>query len=193
MKTYRLTPRGRRTTTILLAGALAIWGFSVWSFRSTLDISYNPRLFLSTLSDSIEQGLSISQIVPALLMLVLIVATPLLVWNLLEEYSASYTPTDEGLRFESLMGIAITYPWDSIQAIRRLDDDQDDPVDELVIAGDYTHHIRNPVVRFLHSQAYGHGKVPVYAGIQERDALLAEIQQRAVLKNETVSPSEVTP
>ncbi len=183
MKTYRLSSAGRRTLLILLIGALAIWGFALWSFRSTLNISYNPLRFWPSLSASIEQGLSISQLVPALLMLVLIVATPLLVWNLLEEWAASYTPTTEGLRFESL-GVRITYPWNAIQAIRRVDDDGDEPVDELLIMGDYTGQIRNPVLRFLHAQAYGRKKLPIYAGLEARDELLAAIRQHSTLADQ---------
>lgn len=181
MKTYRLSPAGRRTTLILLIGALAIWGFALWSFRSTLNIQYNPLIFWSTLTASIEQGLTISQLVPALLMLVLIVATPLLVWNLLEEWAASYTPTEAGLRFESL-GFQVIYPWSAITAIHRVDDDSDEPMDELFITGDHTRTIHNPVVRFLHTQSYGRARLPIYAGLAGRDELIAEIRQRANLQ-----------
>ena len=70
MKTYRLSSTGRRTALILLVGALIIWAFALWTFRSTLGISYNPVEFWGSLRSSVERGLSISQIVPALLMLV---------------------------------------------------------------------------------------------------------------------------
>src|SRR5215207_7182579 len=130
MKTYRISSSGRRTALILLLGALVIWVFAIWTFGSTLGISYNPVAFWGTLRTSIEQGLSISQIVPALLMLVLIAATPLVIWNICEELAAAYTPAEDGLRFTAL-GVHLTVPWAGISAIRRVDEDSDEPMDEL--------------------------------------------------------------
>jgi hypothetical protein len=187
MKTYRISASGRHTALILLIGALIIWAFALWTFRSTLGISYNPLQFWGTLRQSVEQGLSISQIVPALLMLMLIVATPLVIWNILEEWAAAYTPTESGLRFESL-GVALSYPWQGISAVRRVDEDSDEPVDELILNEDYTRQIRNPVLRFLHGQAYGRTKLPLYAGLENRDELLAEIRQRAGLPEALIEP-----
>ncbi|NJP06490.1 MAG: hypothetical protein HC837_13125 [Chloroflexaceae bacterium] len=189
MKTYRLSATGRRTTILLLLAAFAIWAFALWSFSSTLNISYNPLEFWSSLMTSVDEGLAISRIVPALLMLVLIVATPLLVWNLLEEWAASYTPTPDGLRFLSL-GIEVLYPWQSIRDVRRVDDDSDDPMDELLLADDQTHQIANPVLRFLHAQAYGRTRLPIYAGLQDRHELLAAIRQHTELLNEPVQSEE---
>lgn len=193
MKTYRLSSAGRRTALILLVGALIIWAFALWTFRRTLGISYNPLLFWGSLRAAIQgadgQGLAIGQIVPALLMLVLIVATPLVIWNILEEWAATYTPTDSGLRFASL-GIDLVYPWAGIGAIRQLDEDSDEPMDELLLREDYTRQIRNPLLRFLHSQAYGRRKLPLYAGIQERDELLTEIRRRTDLATE--QPEDAT-
>ncbi|MBK9715676.1 MAG: hypothetical protein IPO81_31005 [Kouleothrix sp.] len=180
MKTYHLSSSGRRTAIILLVGALIIWAFALWTFRSTLGISYNPLELWGTLRKSVEQGLSISQIVPALLMLVLIVATPLVIWNILEEWAAAYTAAEDGLHFSSL-GIMVTYPWRGIVAVRRADEDSDEPVDELVLREDYTRQIRNPLLRFLHGQAYGRTRLPLYAGLEDRDELLAEIRERAGL------------
>ncbi len=180
MKTYRISPSGRRTALILLVGALIIWVFAIWTFGSTLGISYNPVAFWGTLRAAIEQGLSISQLVPALLMLVLIVATPLVIWNICEELAAAYTPTEDGLRFTAL-GVKLALPWAGISAIRRVDDDSDEPMDELILRADYTSQIRNPLLRFLHAQAYGRTKLPIYAGVADRDDLLAVIHQHAEL------------
>ncbi|MEN9934916.1 MAG: hypothetical protein RLZZ387_1495 [Chloroflexota bacterium] len=183
MKTYRLTSAGRRTAIILLIGALIIWAFALWTFRSTLGISYNPLELWGSLRASVEQGLSVGQIVPALLMLVLIVATPLVIWNILEEWDASYTPAEDGLRFSSL-GVRVTYPWVGVSGLRRVDEDSDEPADELLLAEDYTRHISSPLLRFLHRQAYGRTKLPIYAGVQDRDELLADIRRRAGLHEE---------
>lgn len=184
MKTYRTSAVGRRMILTLLVGALIIWAFALWSFSSTLNVSYNPLRFWPTLSASIEQGLGVGQLVPALLMLVLIVATPLLVWNLLEEWAAGYTPEAEGLRFESI-GVTLRYPWSAITGLQRVDDDSEEPLDELLIAGDYSAQIRNPLVRFLHNQAYGRRKLPIYAGIEDRDELVAHIREHVPAQAET--------
>src|SRR5215213_2305050 len=181
MKTYRISSSGRRTALILLVGALIIWIFALWTFGSTLGI--DPIAFWSTLRASIEQGLSISQLVPALLMLVLIVATPLVIWNICEELAAAYTPTEDGLRFSAL-GVRLLVPWAGISAIRRVDADSDEPLDELILRENYTGQIRNPLLRFLHAQAYGRTKLPIYAGVADRAELLAAIREHADLAEE---------
>lgn len=175
MRTYRLSPAGRRLCLALLVGALLIWAFALWSFSSTLRISYNPLAFIGSLRESLAAGIGVAEVVPALLMLALIVATPLLIWALLEEWAAAYTPTREGLRFESL-GVALTYPWPAVQAVRPADDDGDEPLDELLLASDLTGQIANPLVRLLHRQAYGRTRLPIYPGLENRDDLIAEIR-----------------
>lgn len=179
MNTYRLSPAGRRTALVLMASALIIWAFALWTLRSTLGSSADPAVgFTDALRANLAAGLTIGQIVPALLMIVLIVAAPLVVWNTLEEWAAVYSLTDEGLRFESL-GVALTYPWSGIEGLRRTDDDAEEPVDELLLREDYTGQIRNPLLRFLHVQAFGRRKLTLYAGLERRDELLAEIRARA--------------
>ncbi|GAB4214765.1 MAG: hypothetical protein OHK0022_53780 [Roseiflexaceae bacterium] len=185
MDTYRLSSSGRRTALILMVSALIIWAFAIWTLRSTLGSTDDPALgFGEALRINLDRGLTIGQIVPALLMVVLIIAAPLVVWNTLEEWDAAYTLTDEGLHFRSL-GIALTYPWSGITALRRADADADEPVDELLLAEDYTRAIRNPLLRFLHRQAFGRDKLTIYAGIERRDELLAAIRARATLAEAT--------
>ncbi|HEU4328023.1 MAG TPA: hypothetical protein VFS21_33105 [Roseiflexaceae bacterium] len=181
MDTYRLSASGRRTALILMVSALIIWAFALWTLRSTLGSTDDPALgFAEALRINLDRGLTIGQIIPALLMVVLIVAAPLVIWNTLEEWDAAYTVADDGLHFRSL-GIALTYPWSGITALRRADDDVDEPVDELLLADDYTRAIRNPLLRFLHRQAFGRDRLTVYAGVERRDELLAAIRSRASL------------
>lgn len=175
MKTYRLSPAGKRQSLVLLAAALLIWAFAVWSFASTLRISYNPLQLWPSFQQSLAQGLGLGQVVPALLMLTLIIATPLLIWALLQEQSAAYTSTPEGLRFEAL-GVRLTYPWASLVGLRRADDGEE-PFDELIVEGDHGAQIASPLVRFLHRQAAGTGRLPIYPGVEQRDELIAEIQR----------------
>jgi hypothetical protein len=175
MKTYRLSPAGRRTTLVLLVGALIIWAFAIWTLRSTLVANAT-------------ESLSVGQIIPALLMIVLIVATPLVIWNLVEEWSSTYTLTEAGIQFAAL-GVDITYPWVGIRAVRAVDDDTEEPMDEIWLDRDYTASIRNPLTRFLHAQSYGRTKLPIYAGLMERDLLIAQIRERAALTEQHVAAS----
>lgn len=176
MNVYRLSPAGRRTLIVLLLGALLIWAFAIWSFVSTLRLSLSPGLFWSSVQASLAAGLGVGQVVPALLMLALIIATPLLIWNMLEEWSAAYSAGEDGLRFESL-GIAISLPWAAVTGLRATDDDGDEPFDEVVLNQDITAQIANPLLRFLHRQAYGVRRLPIYPDIAGRADLLDEIRR----------------
>jgi hypothetical protein len=178
MKIYQLSPTGRRTSLVLLVGALIIFAFAIWTLQSSV-------------AQALTSAPGIGQIVPALLMVALLVATPLVVWNLLEEWSAGFAVTPEGLRFTSI-GVDLTYPWSAIRGLRAVDDDSEEPMHELLLDADYTGQIRNPLVRFLHGQAYGRLKLPIYAGIADRDALLDDIRAHAGLVADapTLSASE---
>lgn len=169
MKTYELSAAGRRTVMMLLVGALLVWVFAIWSLISTFQTSL-PQL----------QSLSMGHVLPALLMVVLIIATPFLIWNLLEEWAATYGTSDAGLRFESL-GVAITLPWSAVAGLRPADDDGDEPLDEILLRQDVGPQIANPILRFLHRQAYGARHLPVYAGLEDRAELLNEIRRNAAI------------
>lgn len=183
MKTYRLSPSARRSAIVLLIGALIIWVFALWTLRISIATGSDPSTgFVQALRENLDRGLSPGQIIPALLMVVLLVATPLAAWSILEELGAQYTPTDAGLRFTSF-GVALTCPWNSVIGVRRRDDDADEPFDEVALSDDLSSQIRNPLVRWLHRQACGARRFIIYAGLEDRDDLLREIRMRAGLND----------
>ena len=59
MKTYQLSATGRRNVMLLMIGAGLIWIFAIWTFQSTLAISYSPGKILDSLQASLGQGLTI--------------------------------------------------------------------------------------------------------------------------------------
>ena len=122
MKTYQLSATGRRNVMLLMIGAGLIWIFAIWTFQSTLAISYSPGKILDSLQASLGQGLTVDRTVPALFMLVLMVAAPLTIWNIAMEWVVRYTPTGDGLRYEAF-GISLLIPWSNVSDIRAIDAD----------------------------------------------------------------------
>ncbi|WP_129627000.1 hypothetical protein [Candidatus Oscillochloris fontis] len=165
MKTYRLSAAGRRSTLVLILSALLLAAFALWSLITSVQTNYAQI-----------QSLSMGHVLPALLMLVLLVATPFLIWNLLEEWAASYRTDADGLTFESL-GIHIHMPWSAVAGLRSADDDHDDPLDTILFSQDVGPQMRNPILRFLHRQTYGSRSLPVYPGLEARSELLTEIRR----------------
>ncbi|MGQ9829341.1 MAG: hypothetical protein ACUVSW_15895 [Roseiflexus sp.] len=181
MKTYRLSPSGRRSAIVLLIGALIIWSFALWTLRITLATGSDPSAgLLQTLQENLNRGLSVGQVIPALLMVVLLIATPLVLWGILEEWGAQYTLTDDSLHFASF-GVALTCPWDHISDIRRLEDDAEEPLDAIIVRDDLSSQIKNPLVRWLHRQACGTRRLLIYPSLEDRDDLLQEIRARSGL------------
>ena len=135
----------------------------------------------STFAAAIQQGLTVSQIVPALLLIVLIVALPVLLWNLIEEWSTTYTVRDDGLIYDTVQGISVLYPWHTIKALRPVDPDAREPAHELIVSEDGICQINSRVLRWLHQQAFGSTRVPIYAQVVDRDELLHEIVTRSGL------------
>ena len=177
MKTYRLTTAGRRTTIILMLGAILLWVFAFLTLPSTLGIRY--LALLSTLRAAIAEGLGPGRLIPAGILIMMLVAAPLLMWGLWEEWSTSYTVAEDGLTYRTRAGIALHYPWGAIRALRQ--DGADDSVADLIVQTDATGQIRNPILRWLHRQAIGARRVPIYADVESRDELVAEILQRSGL------------
>ena len=175
MQHYTLSPAGKRNALALMIGALVIWAFALWTFRSTVgSVPGEPTLgFVEALGRNLSQGFGLGQSIPALLTLGLIVATPLVFWNVVTEYAASYTFSEQGLAFQTV-GLALQTPWAAIIGVR-----DDEPTNErgstLLLAQDVTAQIRNPVVRLLHRLSYGRTALPLYAMLENRAELLAEI------------------
>lgn len=175
MKLYTLSAHGRRTAVILLIGALIIWLFALWTLGTTIA--------------NLPNDSSIGVIVPALLMLVLVVATPLVIWNIVEEWGASYQALNEGLLFRT-QGVALMIPWADIQALHDRDSDSDEPSNDLLLRTDPASQIQNPILRMLHTQAHGRARLQIYAGVEARDALLAAIREHAALSDEPAADAQ---
>ncbi|WP_322820328.1 hypothetical protein [Chloroflexus sp.] len=172
---YRLAPAGRRDNLLMIAVAMILWVFAVWSVSSTLRLSLHPAAFPSDLQRLLAQPPALEQTVPALLMLVLVVATPLLIWNLIAEWDATFRPEAEGLQYETL-GIRLCYPWHVMSAI------QPHPVtpDEAAVIlcwYDPAETISNPLRRWLHRQTHGRQRLIIGAGIERRAELLRVIEE----------------
>jgi len=185
MRTYCLDTAGRRSALLLTLGAVVVWGFALWQLphilsSETVRVSYAN--FPSTLTAAVRAGLTVAQIVPALLFIVMIVAVPLLIWNLFEEWATCYNVRDDGLEYCSLGGISILYPWTTITRVRQVDPEADEAVHEVVVDQPGASQIRNPVLRFLHRQAFGQTRIPIYAHVRDRDELLREIVMRSGLQ-----------
>jgi hypothetical protein len=177
MKTYRLSAAGRRMTLLLMLAALLLIVFALYMLQGALGIRYSA--FRSTLRAATTQGLGPAQLIPAGILLTMLVAAPLLLWSLWEEWSTSYTVADDGLTYRTTPGIALKYPWTAVKALRGAD--EDDAILELVVEPSPDARIRNPLQRWLHRQAFGRGRVPIYPGVAGRDELLAEIVERTGL------------
>jgi hypothetical protein len=183
-KTYRLNRSGRRNALLLTLAAAIVWLFAIIKLpdvlsSDTVRVSY--RALPGTISALLAEGLSVNQIVPALLLVVLIVATPLLIWNLIEEWTTRYVVRDDGLEYDTVRGIRLWYPWSAITGLRRADPEGDAPHYEVLVEPQPQHQIRSRVLHWLHAQAFGRTRIPIYAQTEDRDGLLEEIVRRAGL------------
>ncbi len=98
---YRMSRDGRRQGIILLVGVLSLEVFAVWSLVTILD-----------------RGLDGAEWVSALLMLGIALVAPLVAWTLLEEINSRYLVTAEGLRFSSMRGVDLLYPWEQLAGFK---------------------------------------------------------------------------
>jgi len=197
-KTYRLSRAGRRVAYLLLVGCVLIWGFALWTLKNTLKIGLRPQNILPSLKLLAKRilgfegtpPLTAEEAIPAIIMLVLAIVIPLLIWNIVEELRSSYTVGPSGITFRS-WGIRLDYPWTEVASVRPVDEESEDPLDELVVRTPRLSTIRSGLARFLHWQAYGRYKLPLYSGLEERDELLARI--RDYLAAAAEPPAEAAP
>lgn len=174
-RSYRLSPAGRRNNLLMIAVAMLLWVFALWSFASTLRLSLHPAAFWADLQRVLAQPPAIEQAAPALLLFVLIVATPLLIWSLIAEWDAAFTPTDEGLTYEA-MGVRLWCPWEEMLTLRPSPTVADEAV-VVYCRRDPAETIANPFLRWLHRQAHGQQRLVIGPDIEHRDELVAQIEQ----------------
>lgn len=186
MQTYRLTPDGRRTTLILMIATVLIGGFALYTLQSTLGFRYLD--FGPSVAAMLRRGLGPGELIPGGILLMMIIAAPLLLWSLWEEWSTSYSVSDEGLVYKTVPGIALRYPWSAIRTIRRRDEGE--AIAEVVVTPGSAV-IHDPLLRWLHHQAFGANIVPIYPGVEARDELIGQIVERAGLNN-AISARETT-
>lgn len=98
---YRMSREGRRQGIILLIGVLSLEVFAVWSLVTILD-----------------RGIEGAEWVSALLMLGIAVIAPLVAWTLLEEINSRYFVTAEGLRYTSIGGLSLLFPWTQLAGFK---------------------------------------------------------------------------
>lgn len=178
-KVYRLSRAGRRMAYLLLAGGVLIWLFALWTLKNTLQIGV--RNFLPSLERlgkrlvGTEGSIPPEEAIPAVIMLVLAIVVPLLIWNIVEELRSSYQVGPAGITFRS-WGVELSYPWAEIADLRPVDEEAEEPLDELIVRTSRLSEIRSPVARFLHWQAYGRHKLPLYGGLEEREELIVRVR-----------------
>ena len=172
MKTYRLAPTGRRMILALMVGAFLLWCSALWSLQGALGIDYAN--LGATLAASFDDGLDAARLIPAGVLLALIVAAPFLWWSLWQEWRTSYTVDDDGLTYR-VAARTLHFPW---TAIRSVQVDADPEAIAVVVVPESSKQIKNPLSRWLHSQAFGSGRVPIYPTVEQHAELVEQIARR---------------
>ncbi|MEO5951197.1 MAG: hypothetical protein ABIQ44_01895 [Chloroflexia bacterium] len=187
---HTMSREGRRQAIVLLLGVISIAIFALWSFINIL-----------------QDGVDGVEWVSAILMLAILLVTPLVAWTLLEEAQASVQANDHAITYKTAGGISITYPWTAVTGFEQktgrgrlarffLGDDNDPAPTEpppgepsenvadeepgtllLLVKTDPSQQIANPLIRFLHRQAYS-VNLPIHGGLEARQQLIEEIKTR---------------
>ena len=175
MKTYRLTRQGRLLTLSLMAAVVLLWVFALLSLPGVLGL--NLRELGTSFPAAIGDGLGVGEVIPAAILVAMLAAAPVVLAALIEEWSARYSVTDDALLYRTLPGIALRAPWQAIRELRLTE--AEEPVADVVVPPETLGAIRNPLLRTLHRWAIGAHRIPIYAGVEQRDELLAEIARRS--------------
>ncbi|GAC1385605.1 MAG: hypothetical protein NVSMB42_05150 [Herpetosiphon sp.] len=165
---YHLTALGRRTTLALIAGTVVLLLTVVWMLGNVL---HWGRLGSADLRAEV--------VVPGALLVVALVALPVMLWGLGEEWMTSYTISDDGLIYQTWRPIRIVYQWNQVYDVRRSSEPRDDAIDDILVDPQAVRQIRNPLLRGLHLLALGRTRLPVYAGLEDRNGLVARIRARS--------------
>src|SRR5438874_12797778 len=100
-QTFPMSREGRRQALVLLAGVASIWIFALW-----------------TLVTILQDGVSGVEWVSLVLMLGLLVVAPVVAWALLEEANCRMIVSSQGVRYQTLAGVDITYAWDEVAGFK---------------------------------------------------------------------------
>ncbi len=168
--TYRLSTTGRWLIVSFMVATLLVWLFALWLLLDTLSLS------LGSLVESWRKAAptwTTGQTMPAYLLVALLVATPLLLWNLGRELAARYHVDADGVRFRSL-GLNVYQPWTQIVGLRTINERGDQPprIDLLV-----TESTRPGLGRRLFHR-HTLGRIPIYGSVANRETLVATIREQ---------------
>lgn len=157
---YRLSATGRKVAVVLLAGVASIFAFAGW-----------------TLYRLLPGGIDLGDAVPFVLMVGLLISTPLLAWNIIEELAVSVVISDDGLVFRSA-GIAISCSWNEVVGFSEVEAGSwlGGEGGSVHLSRDCASAISNPLLRFLHWQANGPKRIRLYASLDDRESLQARIK-----------------
>ncbi|HEY1017149.1 MAG TPA: hypothetical protein VGE07_30825 [Herpetosiphonaceae bacterium] len=172
--TYRLSAAGRWKLAALLTATVLCWLLGLVLYR---------QAWAPPPAEGVARPPLQGQVVPGYLFGALLLAAPLLAWDVLAELTARYAVLPEGLRFRSLL-LDVTYPWERLQSLKPAG--QPGRLDAVAAPG--------PLAlagRLLHPQTYGRHRVPIYPDVAGRDELVAairrQIEDTGVREQNTVS------
>jgi hypothetical protein len=193
--TYPMSKEGRRQAIILLLGVMSIWVFGLWTLITILQDGITGVEWVSGLL-----MLGILVVAPLVAWTLLEEANSRfttdesgITYSTLGGISLKYAWADiAGFKDKGRKGrLARFFLGDDdggsktdkaesdARAVKAGEDGEIPPEDEpetvlLTLRRDPKGQIANPVVRFLHKQAHGN-ELPIYGGLENRKALLAEI------------------